>query len=53
MAPVVKFLTGVDPLASKVEVYEAKTEKIVSTGGKAVTSVNNIMLAEDLTPEEI
>ena len=53
LAPVVKFLTGVDHLQSKLEVFEAKTEHIASTGGKAVTSINNIMLADDLTAEEI
>ena len=53
MAPVVKFLTGVDHLQQKLEVFEAKTEKISSTGGKAVTSINNVMLADDLTAEEL
>ena len=53
VSPIVKFLTGVDPLASQVQVHEAKTEQIASTGGKAVTSINNIMLAEDLSAEEI
>ena len=36
-----------------MEVFEAKTEKISSTGGKAVTSINNVMLADDLTAEEL
>ena len=36
-----------------MKVFEAKAEKISSTGGKAVTSFNNVMLADDLTADEI
>ena len=48
-----KFLTGTDPREQVKEVFAAKREQITSTKGKATTSINTLMLAEDLTPEEI
>lgn len=36
----VKFLTGKDPLLSQEEVYQAKKEKVKSTTGKNIISMN-------------
>ena len=51
--PMVKFLSGIDPLGKPKEVFAGKQEQIISTHGKAVTQINTIMLQKDLTNEEM
>ena len=52
-APIVKFLTGTDPLGKAVVVHKAKDVKTKSAAGKTITSRQNIMFAEAVTEEEL
>ena len=51
LGPVVKFITGKDLSEGPKQVFKAQEEKTKSTGGQVVTSLNNIMLSDELTSE--
>jgi hypothetical protein len=50
--PIVKFLTGEDLQGQPDQVFRQKQTKMVGADGSAVTSMDNIILANKLTKEE-
>ena len=51
--PLVKFLTGVDPLGQATQVHKAREVAMKSTTGANITGRQNITFAEDITEEEL
>ena len=51
--PIYKFITGIDPLETKQEIFAGKVEAGVSTQGKKIQSVSNIVLADQISDEEL
>ena len=51
--PIVKFLTGKNPLLVQTEITEAPIEKATDTKGKEIDIVHNVVLYEDYSKEKI